>query len=507
MSKRTRTLLISAISLVVLAALLTVLLLSPAPSTGDDDDNTPQDTTVSLVSKTGKITVASVKVKTPDETFTIVTDKEGVMTVQGYEDLPGVDLSYEALATALLEIEASRLIAEAPEHPEDFGFDGNTSSVEVAYSDNTTFAFELGDVSPSGEGKYLRKAGSTAIYLVDTTFAGTVAAKSTTYLSKTPFICPETKGDNETVVMRDVVLSGSIRKEPIAFQISSDPVVEGEQSQIMSGFYLTKPYLRSVISETDLINAATYYGFAANDIVKVRPTDADLKAYGLTTPYSTCVSNICVQKKTTEMDKTTGKETTTVSFHSNFNYTVKLGNENKDGLRYAITYIEDEMIPLLYVVDPRSLAWTETQYNDLADTLLFFTYVYQVDKMSVTLNNKTTVFELTHDLDAEEASERMKVISNGRRLDIEDFRTIYAAMLRIYRNGSIDKPPAGKPTLRIDIETNTSIAHAGWIELYQHSAGKYAVLHDTGELYLVDAKDVEQFIMNYENFLKDQKIG
>lgn len=506
MSKRTRTLLISAIALVVLAALLTVLLLSPAPSTGDDD-NTPQDTTVSLVSKTGKITVSSVKVKTPDETFTIATDKDGTMTVQGYEDLPGVDLSYESLATALLEIEASRLIADAPEHPEDFGFNGNTSSVDVAYSDNTTFAFELGDVSPSGEGRYLRKAGSTAIYLVDTTFANTVAAKSTTYLSKTPFTCPETKDNDETVVMRDVVLSGSVRKEPVAFQISSDPIVEGEQSQIMSGFYLTKPYLRSVISDTDLIDASSYYGFAANDIAKVRPTEADLKAYGFNTPYSTCVSNICIQKKTTVKDKDTGKDTTTVSFRNNFNYTVKLGNESENGFRYAITYIEDEMVPLLYLVDPKSLVWTETQYNDLADTLLFFTYVYQVDKMTVTLNDKTTVFELTHNLDAEESSERMKVISNGRRLDNEAFRTMYAAMLRIYRNGSIDKLPASKPTMRIDIETNTSIAHGGWIELYQHSAGKYAALHDTGELYLVDAKDVEQFIMNYEKFLEDQKIG
>lgn len=511
MSKRTRTLLISAIALVALGALLAVLLLLPdvGDGGGATTTTTANDPTVVLVDKAKDVTVSSVTVKLENETFTVAANKDGDLAVQGYEDLPQYPTAYESLADALLSFGAYRLIQDNPAHPEDFGFDtdkGGFASLEVTYSDNTTFAFELGDLSPSGEGYYLRKADSSAVYLIDTDFVYTVAADSTYYLSTTPFTAPSATESNEEVVVRDVTLTGSVRPSTLSFQISTDVVEKGQQAQVLSGFYVTKPYLRNLKSGTNMLSSSSYYGFAASGIAKVRPTAADLAKYGLNDPYSACVANVSVKKTTETTDKDTGEKTTTISFHNTFEYTVKLGKETENGDRYAVAYMDGEMVPLLYTVTPSSLVWAETQYDDIADELLFFTYIYQVEKMDITMDGKTTSFDLTHNAEAEERDDQLTVISNGKQYPTADFRTLYTELMQITRKEALAAKPTGEPLLSIDIVTNTSIAHTGWIKLYRHNAGQYAVLHDTGELYLVDAKDVESFMATYRKFLNGDKI-
>lgn len=511
MSKRARTLLVSAIALLALAALLVVLLLLPDTSGNGDTETTTTvpDTTVVLVDKGSEVTVSSVTVTLPEETYTVIPDGNGDMVVKGYEGLPSYPAGYESLTDALLGFGAYRMITDSPEHPEDFGFsdDGaSTATLTVKYSDETDFSFEIGDLAPSGEGYYLRKADSAAIYMVDTSFVSTVAPESTYFLSIAPLTAPSADEADEEVVVRDVTLSGSVRPEPLMFQISTDVLEAGQQAQMLTGFYLTKPYLRNVKSGTNMLSASSYYGFSANSIVKVKPTTADLKKYGLTDPYSQCVVNLSVKKTTTGLDSETGEETTSVSFHSTFEYTLKLGNETEDGDRYAVLYTEDEMIPLVYTVTPSSLVWAETQYDDIADTLLFFTYIYQVEKMIVTMDNTSTTFDLTHDSEVDERDDQLTVISNGKKYDTADFRTLYTKLMQIERNGSIDTKPTGEPVLSIDIVTNTSAAHTGWIKFYQYTAGKYAVLHDTNELYLVDAKDVEKFMTDYRKYLNGEDL-
>ncbi len=511
MSKRARTLLVSAIALLTLAALLVVLLLLPDTSGSGDTETTTTvpDTTVVLVDKGSNVTVSSVTVTLPEETYTVSPDENGDMVVKGYEGLPSYAAGYETLTEALLGFGAYRMITDSPEHPEDFGFSdeaASTAALTVKYSDETDFSFEIGDLAPSGEGYYLRKADSAAVYMIDTSFVSTVAPASTYYLSTAPLTSPTAESTDEEVVVRDVTLSGSVRPEPLTFQISTEVLEEGQQAQMITGFYLTKPYLRNVKSGTNLLSASSYYGFSADSVAKVRPTAADLKQYGLTDPYSECVANLSVKKTTTEIDPDTGEETTSISFRSTFEYTIKLGNETEDGDRYAVVYTEDEMIPLLYTVTPSSLAWAETQYNDIADTLLFFTYIYQVEEMTITMDGTSTKFDLTHDSEAEERDNQLTVIANNKQYGTANFRTLYSKMMQIERNGSTDVKPTGEPVLSIDIVTNTSVAHTGWIKLYRYSAGKYAVLHDTGELYLVDAKDVEEFMADYRKFLNGEDI-
>lgn len=521
MSKRTRTLLISAGALLVMLALLLVVLLLPGGTvTDDDNDETPAEETTTIAfkptggtrptgSSAGSSTLQSVTVITSEETFTIAKNESGALRVIGMEDLEDFanTASYSYLEEALSDITALRMINSAPEHPEDFGFDseaGCVAGLDVTYTDGSRIAFEVGDEAPSGEGYYFRESSSAAIYLVDTGFAETVSKPSTDYLSATPIAAPTTTASNseDSVVVRDVLLSGTVRPEPVSFQISGAPRTEETNVQIMTGYYLTKPFYRTLKNGTNMLTVTSYSGFMASDIASLRPTETDLAAYGLDTPYSVCTVNLSIQKSTTETDKD-GNEVTTLSFYNTFEYTVKLGRTVKDdeSCRYAVVYHGDELVPIVYEVATDSLPWAEVQYDDLADPLLFFTYIDEVETFTITLDGKTTAFELTHYPDKEESDENLKVVANGNRYDTATFRDVYQALMGILRAESTTDKPTGEPVLTLDIRTNTDAAHSGWVKLYRYSAGKYLAEHDTGEIYLVGAKDTEDALKQYREFL------
>ncbi len=508
MSRRTRTLLLSAVALVVLGAVLAVLLLLPPAEDGDTTATTVPDTSVTLVKIGEKVTVSSVKVTTPDETFTVAPDKNGDMVVLGYEDLPQDTYVYESLTEYLREITALRLIADTPEHPEDFGFDAEkrSTTIEVTYSDNSHFSFELGDTSPSGEGCYLRKSGSSAIYLVDQEFAGTVAQPSTTYLSVAPITAPQPESEDEALVVRDITFFGSVRPQPVSFQISTDVLENEQQAQVLSGYYLTEPFFRNCRSDTPYLSPSSYYDFTASGIAKVRPTAADLQRYGFNNPYSAFTISLSIKKTVKNNNIETGETTTDISFKNTFQYTVKLGKETMGGERYAVVYTEDELIPLVYTVDPTTLVWTEAQYDDMADLLMFFHYIDQVESMTITLNNKSTTFELTHYPDEEERDDQMMVTIEGTQYPTDDFRTLYSDLISIMRTGSTNTVPSVEPTMTIQIRSNLSLAKSTWIKLYQQTAGKYAVLHSSGELYTVNAKNVEIFMSRCEKYIRGEKL-
>ena len=526
MSSRTRTLLISVIALFVLVGLLIAVLLLPGVSTnngGEEITTAAPTTTIHFkpiaptgttqptgTTNNGNALIRSVKIITPDETFTAEANEKGQLGIKGHEDLKDfVNAAYFSYLTEeLADITALRLINSAPEHPEDFGFDpekGCNARLEVTYTDGSYIAFEVGDEAPSGEGYYFREDTSSAIYLVDSDFADTVSQPSTSYLSMMPIAAPTTTQTNsgDMAVVRDVLLSGTVRPETISFQIWQSPRAEDENAQILTGYYLTKPFYRNFKSGTDMLTVTSYSGFVADDIALLRPTEKDLAEYGFADPYSLCTVNLSIQKSTTTVDEN-GKETTTYSFYNTFEYTIKLGNTVKDDetSRYAIVYHGDELVPMIYEVVTDSLVWAEAQYDDLADPLLFFNYVDEVETFSLTLDGKTTAFSLTHYPDKEEADERLKVVANGNRYDTEGFRDIYQTLMGILRVGATTERPSGEPVLTLDIKTNTEAAHSGWVKLYRYSAGKYLAEHDTGEIYLVGAKDVEAALQQCREFIK-----
>ncbi len=509
MSKRTRTLLFSGIAVLVLTALLVTVLLLPEPEIPDDGDNDPVDLSVTLLDKVDKddkaIPASKVTVVTGGETYTLTADKDGDMTVDRYKDLPHSSTALDALSTELEQFRALRKITDTPATPADYGFGDDTlSKVSVTYSDDTAYGFEIGKKAPSGDGYYFREQGKDTVYLYATESAEVFMEKSTAYLSRALITVPTPETTDEaaqdTAVVRDVELFGSVRKSSVFFQAVQKIDDAEDITAPVSGYVIQRPYFHGVDSNATVLTTTAFSVMGVTDVVKVYPTAAELKSYGFDDPYSACTVNFAIRRPVSEKNDK-GEETTSFTYYNVLKYTIKLGNKTKDGLRYFVVYAEDKLIPIVYVIDESNVAWANVQYDDLAETLLFYLYITNVDTVTVTANGATTQFKLKHVADEDDRDKSMIVTANGKPFSTPDFRTVYQEMLGMRRSGTAPKKPSGTPVFELDILTNTVNDKPVHLKIYKDTASKYTVLHDSGEYYSILAKDVEGFIALYQSLL------
>ncbi len=508
MSKRTRSLLFAVIALAAVAVLLVgLLLLLPKPE--EEPEEEVRDDSVVLLDKTAdkKITLSSAEIAIGNAKHTIAITKEDLYTLVGFDDLPLEQTTFAEVAETLLSVKATRLIDENPASPADFGFTTADKYITVSakYSDNTAFAFEIGNLAPSKEGYYVREVGKTAIYLVDATFCETVTYEFTSYINGVPIVAPTTTENGDTVVVRDCTLSGKARPSKIRFQVTDEPA-NTENSMVLSGFVIQEPYFHAVDTNCELISYSTFTSLSASGVAKIRPTSADLNAFGITDPYSACEVSLSVKRTKSELGED-GKTTETISYHNTFQYTIKIGNETEDGLRYGVVYTENKLLPIVYLFDPESVVWLDMQYGDVADGMLYFQYIQNVNKLTFTTNGKTTTFSLAHHPDKEESDDKMTVTANGKTYPTADFRTLYANLIGMHRVGDTTETPSGTPLLSVTFSQPAEHGGTVNIDIYSYTAGRCIVVHSTGEKHLVNMKDVQNYIDNLQKYLDGKTIS
>lgn len=510
MNKRTRTLLYASIALVAVVGLLCALLflLPEEEEEPSGDDTVDESVVVFDKSKEDDVTVTSATFSLLGITHTIKAGEGDLYTLDGYDDMP---LDYSGLsdtAESLLTVTATRLVTESPENPSDFGFDqeeGNRT-VSAAYSDNSTLAFEIGNLIPSKEGYYFRITGKDAVYVMDTDFCETMTQPITSYISHAPITAPETEKDSDTVVVRDVTLTGSVRPSTLYFQVTEQPK-EGEDSMVLSGYAIQKPYFHAVDSNSKLISYSTFTTLSAYDIAKLRPTAADLKTYGITAPYSVCTVNLSLQRTTETTDKD-GETTQSISYHNTFKYTITLGKTDKNGNYYGVVYAEDKLLPVVYLFSPTAVAeWVDAQYEDVADNLLYFQYITNLESMTITADGDKKVYALEHFPDAEDRDDQLKVTADGKTYSTPDFRTLYGNLLGLYRTGAAIGKPSGSPMLSVYFKPFAKYGDALRIDIYEYDAGQCYARHSTGETHMINAKDVQEWMNDYNKFLAGTSLS
>ena len=507
MSKRLLSLLVCGIAVVVLVGVLFGLTALPAPEgSGTTTTTVPVTPTIPLWKKEKAAVAATIP--NEDGEFTLKEDSNGLITVVGQETLPHNTWAVANLMDLLKRVEAVRMVTEHPDDPKTYGFDKEDApavSVKATYADGSTVAFEVGDAAPSATAYYLRKDGETAIYLVENDYVESYFDGPFDYLSKSPITAPEsnqaaTDTDTHTVVIRDAELSGSVREEPLYFQVVEELLNEAGVSSSPSGYVIKKPYYRAVKVNSPLVEYTAFSGFTAHDVIAIYPTEKQLEDYGLNTPYSVAKFNLAVQRLHVDTDEN-GEDVHTVTYYNVFEYTVKLGNKTEDGQRYALVYSGNQMIPIVYLIPETSVKWATTQYDDMADSLLFYIHIRQIDRLSVTVDGVTTAFDLTH-VKSGDDTYGLSVKAGDTVYDAENFRNLYGRLMSLYRAGAAEHDVEGEPELVLQLQTNTESVPSSTIELYRYSASKFLAKHSGGEVYLVNAKTVEPLIDVYRNFLK-----
>ena len=513
MSRRTRTLLLSGAAVVVLGGVLAVLLLVPGGEGLDTSSQASSDPTISLLDKTtdadGETVEQPVKdlsVKLESEEFAFV-DKDGELAVEAYQDLPINSYAVETLTDAVSSITASQKVG-AVDNPADFGFDSPLATVSATYHDDSAYSFELGSETPLKDGYYFREAGTDDIYIVSTSLGTTVTTPSPGYIGLTLMAAPSVDSDDENgqAVLRDMVLSGSVRETPMAFQMTTT-----EDQDTSFSFYtykFTSPYLRGMDS-----NAAssfmTYTSLSASGVAKAYPTEEDLAKYGLDEPYSVAKLNLAVSTTVDDPDASTvstesGTETPQkTSYYNVTPYTITVGNQDEDGNYYVM--VND--VPVVYIVSASSIElWVDVQYDDLADKLLFLQDITGVESVSLTLDGEETLFQLTHYPEKEESDEMLVVTADGKTYDTADFRTLYQLMMGISRNSAADSVPEGEPILVLKVTPSNKEDVPIVASFYEDTPSLSVCVLDTGESFRVKASDISWLRTQFERYLNGEEV-
>lgn len=521
MSKQVRTLIIAAVAVVVLGGLLAILLLVPALGGGTSSkaSSTPSsDESITLVKKNqdadGKTIddpVKKIVVKGKNGDYTIAPGEDGVLMSQAYKDLPVNTTNIDDLVSTLSFVSVTKKVIDAPDKPAEYGFDKPLATVTVTYHDDTEVTLEVGNQEPLKSGYYLRESGKTAIYLVAESFYTAVSRKPTDFIGTTLYSAPpidEKKEGQATVTSVD--FTGTLRKDqPLSLRL----LEETDDITSLSSYLITKPYKRGTAENTAQTLLSGMTSLFASGVEKPYPDKADLKKYGLDTPYSVAKINLAIQATRTKGTSSTAPTSTGTTgstdaeeetyYYNNRTHTVRLGGKNADGLYYAM--VDD--IPVVYLVSGDTAGWAETKYNDLVERTLFLTDITKVESISLTLDGKTTKFALTHYPDEDDNDKSLKVTVDGKQKDTPSFRTLYQVFLSVARNGETTEKPTGTPKIVFECRLTGQSEPAVLAKIYRTSATMYTCVMQDGDSYTIRTSQIDKLVREYTHFMNGEAVS
>ncbi len=512
MSKRTRTLILSCVAVLVLGAVLALLLLLPSGEEGSSSLEESSDSTITVLNKTKDADdktvenpVKAVTIELQGETYSLALDEEGVLVVDQYKELLSHPTNSSSLSSALAGILATSEIGTV-DNPADYGLDKPIAKVKATYHDGSSYSFQIGAETPLKDGYYFQ-AEDGKVYVVESSMADTINQPSTAYIGTTLISAPTVRDDDENgrAVLRDMSLSGTVRADkPFAFQAVT--VAEQDKYPYYS-YRITSPYAVGA-DVTKSENVAVYTSLTATKAVVAFPTKEDLATYGLDNPYSvaklhTAVSSLESSLSESSSSVAEGEDDKTVYYNVS-EHTIIVGKADEDGNYYIM--VDDH--PVIYLTTAASLSpWLDMQYDDLADSQLFLANITDIQSISVTVNGKKTVFELTHHPDEEDSDKNLEVKVGDKTYDTDSFRDLYQVLMSLNRYSAADKKPSGTPQAVITLTRNGEKEPFTTAEFYTYSPSLYTCLKQSGEYYQVKATDIDRLIRQMENYLAGKEVS
>jgi hypothetical protein len=291
-----------------------------------------------------------------------------------------------------MSMEAKRTVAESLTSAEEavYGFDAPRSSLTV---NGETILF--GADAPGGEGVYVMKQGSPAVYLVAPYTAEPYLKPATSLVSLNLTAAP----DAEFTGFANMTLSGSSFPEPIVMRRTEQPENTAGTTVSYSTHEITSPIQASVTTGEASQRLTTVYGLVAQGVAAVADDAETLKAHGLDAPAAV-------------MDVTADKPEHT--------FTLSASAPQEDGT----VYVQKKGQPIIYKLGKDQLPWMELTAFELMDK---FANMANIETVK---NLKITVSDMIYEFNLEGKGDDMVVTYlNGDVLDLKNFRRFYQTVI------------------------------------------------------------------------------
>ncbi|MDR0450266.1 MAG: DUF4340 domain-containing protein [Treponema sp.] len=362
--------------------------------------------------------VASVTIKNAGGEFTVTAGDPPVL--EGYHEYVSDNYPVSRIISASQALYSRETVTEDSENLGRFGLDTPLAEVRVQPVKGAQVIIYVGNTAPDGYSTYVRKEGSPAVYLANSSDTDNYLKKVVDFFDTE--ISPA--GDQPEGGMPEferIVLGGSVRNGQDAVVYKSDE--EAETRRV-----ITNP-LRISFGAVDVglnmdkgWNALSpIFGLIADRVVAVAG-EGELAQYGLDRPYSSAA-----------VSGTLGQGL------GGFSLFVSKPDEAGN------VYIRRGGSDLVYEAAASKLPWLELGWFDLMNRMIILPFIDSVARVEVATPQRTVTFSLSGEED------ELKVSADGKELDTSYFRTYYQTLLYAsYDEYTSESVPAGaEPFLEI----------------------------------------------------------
>ncbi len=510
LSANTRTLIAAVAIVATLAILLAVLL--PLLNSGNGDSNISGDASANedvytlfdrSKDNTKEKIVQTIAVQNTDDSYTVRYNKTaGEYLLDGYEDL-SLGETVDTLVDNLTVLNGYDRV-ETVDKLNDFGLEKPQAVLTVTYHDGSQNTLHIGNETPDTTGYYARLENSDTVYMLDANTVYYYLLKKGQYVETSLLASPTVKSDDAdgAVVLKELTVTGQDGKLLALRQADNSDGAE----YTYAAFLITKPYMR-MVEETvaEALEGFTY--LVASEATVLHPTAADKTTYGFDKPYATVGVTLAVQsvvpKDTSTTDTTDEDEPDEIYYYNESSATFTVGRKDEDGNYYIMLDGHDA----IYLVSAGMLyTVVERTYDNTVSRLLFLKDITQVGKIHITSDDEDTTLLLKHDEENEDTDKSLTVTHNGKRLDTQNFRELYALLMGMSRYEPASTVPDTPMQHHIELFLNDGTRFLS-LEFFPQTANLYTVRTTEGELFSVRASEINLFLKQVDNYLAGKDVA
>lgn len=495
MSKRVKSIIISAIALLVLGAV--TLAVTLIDFDGGDDGPVSSLTEQQQIETGGQIELFAyntdqflkAEIKNNYNDYVIKRKGEEDWVIEGMEDfLLGSDATDKLVITST-QLVATNIVSENPTEFEPYGLDEPLAKVILHYSTGEKLELWIGDTNATGS-EYIYFKNNNKIYTTTSGWSAPYTCKNTYYLDMTVVDDIETDKDGNEIDphVKKITYSGRGVENTIILEENPEYLAELERLEkvesdetadatIMPAQFLFKaPFKADASNDTFAGRQYDYFGLNAKDIYAAVATGQDLKACGLDNPYVTI-------------------EVVT----ANSTITLKLGNKTKfeDTECY---YVISNQRNTIFVVDASNFTFFEEDLVKYMSSIVVNVMIDDIKDLTIEHGSEKYVFETSG------KGDDLVVRYQGKKASTSEYRDLYQLVMLVYCEESV-KPNeySGKGDFKLTY-TYRDKEKVDVVEYVKVATRKYMIRLNGSDLGLVRSKYVDTLAFGVKEFIAGRDV-
>ena len=430
--------------------------------------------------------------------YTPVNEKgetsETIFTLEGYENYPIAPTKPSLMASAVCNVNFSKVADITGDSEADYGFKNPRAEATVYYLDGTRSVVRLGDTAPGGEYCYIQFGDNKTVY------SASFADMEAMVYSVEDLMSTAINEDLKTISddsYEVITLGGTHLPEKVTITANTDECID-------SLYVMTSHGNRPVSAVAGSRIEGSIKALAADSVLCVNPSSADLERYSLKKPYATVSTTYyyVATRYDSEGNLLSEKET---------ERKITLLASEKDSEGYV--NLMEEGGKLIYRIAASSVPWATVTMDSLKSELVFApkysmldsvivkagdkSYTFSMDKKEVTSTdasgNTTTAMEIT-------------VSHKGKEIDEGQFYTLFQDLSAMELKGGLSNEKADNLMLSVTYRYKNGRAQ-DVVEFYA-SADQKALPKVGGEyLGYVYKSDIETLVKNADLLSQGKEIS